>query len=1086
MGTIASIFTKSRWQLYSLFVLPVLFGCGPQLPDEVAIAYSALPEEIDFNFHVKPILSDKCFACHGPDPESLQADLRLDQRSSTLEVKQSDEVAIVPGKSTGSHLVERILSQDQELVMPPPESHLTLTSAEKATLIKWIDQGAEYKPHWSFIKPVSTGAPVVDNEQWARNPIDNYVLSKIEAAGLQPSPQASKSILARRLYFNLTGLPPDKKAVEEFVQDQSPEAYEKLVDQLLASPAYGERMAMEWMDVARYADSDGYLDDKHRDFSPWRDWVIQAFNENMPYHQFVTWQLAGDLLPEVNQESVMATAFNRLHRKNSEAGIVFEEYRTEYVADRTNTLGTAFLGLGLECARCHDHKYDPVTQEDYYQMFAFFNSTAELGTAIYGPDQTPAPALLLTDDEEEQLLNFIESEIGKQERKVEEISRSTDRHYQAWVDNRTTLSEQLTSGIDLSPQVYYSFDELRGQSDGKTYLSSDQIGGKPAQVKEPEPGPGEQGQAVYLNDYTTIVLPEKKGWFERTDPFSISLSVYPDTLYEEAGIFYHCEDFRLGLKGYSLYLDNNRLRFVIAHSWPENALQVRTNKALPQRQWTQITITYDGSSRAEGITVFLDGAPVALTTDYDNLYKGILYEPDIHTYGFRGFTLGARDKMKTFLRGGLDELKIYQRQLTALEVLLDYNPKLAYSHISGAAEGDPLLVEYYHRYINKSLVPLRKQLQVNREKLNKTINKIPEIMVMGDLPEPRPTFILHRGMYDSPRQQVEPGAPPAVLAFEQEFPKNRLGLTQWLFSLQNPLTARVFVNRIWQMHFGRGIVNTPDDFGSQGAIPTHPALLDWLAVTFMESGWDIKQLHKTIVMSATFRQSSKATAEQMETDPDNQLLARGPSYRLAAEMIRDQALSVSGLLVNKLGGPSVFPYQPEGLWDEISNKVWRYKYLQEPGEGLYRRSLYTIWKRTSPPPSMLIFDVPDRSVCRVQRAKTSTPLQALVLLNDPQFLEAARVLAEKTILEYPEAPESQLSSAFADIVSRKPEQGELDVLKAFYREELTRFQRHEEDARDYLNIGEYQKSGSLDQRQVAALATVISGIFNTSDSYTLR
>jgi hypothetical protein len=983
-------------------------------------------------------------------------------------------------------LMKRILSDDPELRMPPPESHLSLSETEMATLVKWIDQGAEYKPHWAFIKPEKNDIPPVNQDSWPQTPVDHFSLQVMESKGLQPSPAAPKSILARRLFFNLTGLPPSLNALEDFFQDDTPKAYEKLVDKLLDSPAYGERMAMEWMDVARYADSDGYLDDKHRDFSPWRDWVIEAFSQNMPYDQFVTWQLAGDLVPDRTQASILATAFNRLHRKNSEAGIVFEEFRSEYVADRTNTMGKAFLGLSVECARCHDHKYDPVSQKDYYQLYAFFNSTDELGTAIYGPDQTPGPALLLTSEEQEELLEYLNAGIEQKEQQLEQVIASTGEQAQSWMADQERVLDALNSNQKQGLAAYYSFDQLQPGDHPQAFLDANRAGGEPVSISEPDLGEGYRGKAVFLKDYTRLKFPEKLGWFDRTDPFTISLALYPDTLYTDAGIFYHCEDFRLGLKGYSLYLDQNHLRFVISHSWPQNAIQVRTRQPLKVKEWTHITITYDGSSQAQGVNVYLNGERVSVSVDYDQLYKGILYEPNIHTYGFNGFTMGLRDKMKLFKHGGLDELKIFNRELSALEVLYDFDPKAATELVQQSRVPGNMLVEYYQWYFNPAVQGLRSQLESERSKLNNTINGIPEIMVLGDLPEARPTHVLNRGVYDAPGDPVEPGTPQAVLEFNPDFPKSRLGLSQWMFSEENPLTARVLVNRIWQMHFGTGIVETPDDFGSQGSIPTHPELLDWLAVEFMESGWDIKHLHKTIVMSATFQQSSRATEEMLKSDPYNKWLSRGPSYRLKAEMIRDNALEVSGLLVKKLGGPSVYPYQPEGLWDEISNKVWRYKYLQEPGEGLYRRSLYTIFKRTSPPPSMLVFDVPDRSVCRVSRAHTSTPLQALVLLNDPQYIEAARVLAEKILNGGDTDLAAAMEQVFTLTTGRSPDQTELDLLQAFYGEELTRFNANREDALAYLSVGEHQLTSYQEPSKVAALATVINGIMNTNEAYTLR
>jgi len=593
---------KFRRYLSSFGCLILLVCCNHRLPEKIELAYNSLPQKVDFNFDVKPILSDKCFACHGPDRQSLKANLRLDLPGEALKRSiESGEVPIVPGKSLKSHLLERILSEDPEVMMPPPESHLALNEQEIATLIKWIDQGAEYKHHWSFIKPDKSKLPVVGDSSWPRNSIDFFVLKKLEDRGYSPSSRAEKEILARRLHFNLTGLPPTLEEIEAFTDDHSPDAYENLVDKLLASSAYGERMAMEWMDLARYADSDGYLDDKHRDFSPWRDWVIESFNENMPYDQFVTWQLAGDLIPEATRSSILATAFNRLHKKNSEAGIVFEEYRIEYVSDRTNTMGKAFLGLSVECARCHDHKYDPISQKDYYKIFAFFNSTNEIGTPVYGPDQTPGPSLLLTDEEQQKILEYTVSKIDNQEHQLTKITSEADKKYHQWLTEKDKIINSLHANQKKGLVGYFPFEQFTSKNSADVYTTPNEVGNLPAIVKEPLLKPGEKANGVFLNTYTKITLPEKLGWFERTDPFSVSFSVFPDTLYQEVGLFYHCEDFRLGLKGYSLYLENNHLRFSIAHSWPQNAIQVRTKSPIEVGQWTQISITYDGSSKAKAV-----------------------------------------------------------------------------------------------------------------------------------------------------------------------------------------------------------------------------------------------------------------------------------------------------------------------------------------------------------------------------------------------------------------------------------------------------------------------------------------------------
>ncbi|MEM6319979.1 MAG: DUF1553 domain-containing protein [Bacteroidota bacterium] len=1065
--------------------LSFYWACATDLPPQLSEVAIELPETISFNYHVKPILSDKCFACHGMDKNSVKGDLRLHLEEHAYRQLPSGKTSIVPYRPRKSELVNRILSEDAEVQMPPPESPFSLTDLEKATLIKWIEQGATYQPHWAYLPPRKM-VPSSKKDTWANNEIDHFVQQKLQSTGLIPSERASKENLIRKVSFSLTGLPPTLEAIDRFVKDSSATAYYNLVDRLLASPQYGERMAANWMDVARYADSDGYLDDKHRDFSPWRDWVIKAFNDNLSYEEFVTLQLAGDLLPNASQDQILPTAFNRLHRRNSEAGIVFEEFRTEYVADRTNTFGKAFLGLTMECAKCHDHKYDPISQKNYYELFSFFNNTHELGTAVYGPDQVPGPSLLLTNEEERAIVEYLQTEITQQSAQL-----VTDQHPKRslvdnWIADTSSIIASIKQGANRDLVGHFSFETIQ-EKDKKLYVPNEVNSGQFAQTKEPYLQEGLDGKAFFVTDYSELTLPQKMGWFDHTDPFSVSLSIYPDTLYEEAGIFYHCENLRLGLKGYSLFLENNQLKFIIARSYPQNAIQIKTIKTLPVKQWSQVTITYDGSGTTDGVQIYLDGTPIEVERTGTQLYKSILFEPDIHTYGFAGFTIGKREKMKTFVGGGLDELKIYSRKLSVLEVLYQHQPKAFYSVVDPKDKlaHKELLTTHYFEHIDTEYHQVQQNLQTLRKQLTQQLDTIPEIMVMGDLPKQRPTHILNRGAYDDLGEEVYPSMPDNILPFTDKFPNNRLGLAQWLFDKKNPLTARVYVNRIWQMHFGRGLVGTSDDFGSQGNLPTHPELLDWLAVSFMESGWDIKQLHRLIVTSATYQQSSKIARELLAVDSNNELLARGPSFRLPAEMIRDNALAMSGLLVDKIGGKSVYPYQPEGLWDEISNKHWRYRYRQSQGEGLYRRSLYTIWKRTSPPPSMLLFDAADRDVCTVKRRQTSTPLQALTLLNDPQFIEAARVTATN-ILETETNRTAQLEKAFRLGTGRLPQAQELQTLEKFYLEEQQKFAARPTDANDYLSIGVQKYPTTTNIAELAALTTVVNGIMNTVEGYTLK
>ena len=1055
----------------------ILLWVGCSTPERTDML-GRLPDQVDFNFHIKPLLSDRCLHCHGPDEQERKGNLRLDDPQSFFHTPgESGNLAIIPGEKNRSEVWKRIWNEDPEIQMPPPESHLSLSEYEKELIGKWIDQGAVWKEHWAFLPPQPL--PVPDNI----HPIDYWVQQKQQEKGLTSSPQATAETLIRRLSFHLTGLPPTPQEMEAFLTDTLPGYYERWVSQLLNTPQYGEHMAAQWMDVARYADSDGYLDDKHREVYPWRDWVIQAFNENMPYDQFLTWQIAGDLIPNAGKEARLATAFNRLHRKNSEAGIVFEEYRTEYVADQVQTLGKGVLGLTLECARCHDHKYDPISQKEYYQLFSFFNSTDEWGHATYGPEQNPGPTLLLTNREKEEQLAYLQQQIVQTEDSLADLA-------QRYADNQKAIAtspliQALSRAGKSALTAHYPLDQLIPTTKGAFHSPDISRNSPPLQVTGPLHRPGKKGKGLFVQEYHQLRAGKNVGWFDRTDPFSISVYLHPDTLYPTAGLMFHCENLRLGLKGYSVHLDHNRVKFIMARTWPTNALVVQTNDSLPIRTWTQLTITYDGSSKAEGVQIYFDGKAQDLAVKRDHLYKGILYEPDIHTYGFQGLQLGHRDKHKLFRNGGLDDLKVFQKALTPLEVLYHYDPKATQEFLSQSSE---LTKRWVHEF-SFSEEPhaharLRDSLHQRREALNASINEVNEIMVMGDLPEPTPTFVLERGLYDAHGEEVFPVTPEVLSPWRESYSPNRLGLAQWLTDPQHPLTARVIVNRIWHMYFGEGLVSTLDDLGSQGNLPTHPELLDFLASYLVQTGWDVKALHRLIVTSATYRQASEIRPELKEIDPANTWLARGPRFRLSAEMIRDQALKVSGLMEETIGGASAYPYQPEGLWDEISNKSWRYRY-QSPATGatgVYRRSLYTVWKRTSPPPSMLIFDMADRSVCTVKRSRTQTPLQALVLLNDPQYIEAARGLASRVGNEAPAHIHEQLGLLFRYVIGRSPTSEELQVMLLQYEEERRVFGTEPHKMEAYLHIGMQSVPPETAPQDLAALAVVAHSLMNTDEA----
>ncbi|WPP51175.1 DUF1553 domain-containing protein [Catalinimonas niigatensis] len=1054
----------------SLLIAFWVSSCGGyEKPTDLLEAEAQLPEKVDFNLHVKPILSDKCFACHGPDEASQEAGLELATPGGAFAALKDNpgEYAIVAGKPGKSEVYHRIVSEDPEYLMPPPESNLTLTAYEKAVLTRWIEEGAEYKPHWAFIKPEKHDLPKVKNQEWVRNPIDHFVLAKLEQKGLQPSEEADKETLLRRLSLDLTGLPPSLEEIDAFLADQSEYAYEKVVDRLLASPHYGERIAIDWMDASRYADTHGYTVDRYRPMWPWRDWVIGAYNENMPFDQFATWQLAGDLLPNATREQKLATAYNRNHAQNMEGGIVNEEFRVEYVADRTNTLGTNFLGLTVECARCHDHKYDPISQKEYFQLFGFFNQVDEAGQ-ISWDDAMPVPTLLLTDEKEDSLLAFIDQKIAETEKDIERIKEEKKTEFeQAHQANSFKIDKSVSTAL----QAHFTLDQAKQDKFLSTVSSKHQGSLAEAILVE-----GKLGKAVKLNGDEALDLGEV-GVFSRANPFTISLWVnIPEKLKE--GVIFHKGNGAIlyNFRGYHLTLRDNRFELLMAHTWPYNNIIKLSEASPPKEEWVHLAVTYDGSSQAEGLKLYVNGEEQNMQTNKDNLYKDILF-PFMDKQP--GLQIGARWRGVGFKNGLVDEIRVYERELGSPEIAsLAGTTKLASESTSLADEKS--YFDYYLYHQVPAYQAHLKKLEKLREERNSLVEDIEEMMVMDELDEPRPTFVLERGAYDAHGESVEPGTPAQILSFPDSLKRDRLGLAKWLFHKDHPLTARVMVNRFWQHYFGKGLVSTSADFGNQGNLPSHPMLLDWLALQFQASGWDIKAMQKLIVMSATYRQSSFATEEQQQNDPDNLFLARGPVTRLSAEVLRDHALASSGVLVKKIGGPSVKPYQPEGLW--AFNGA---TYEQDEGEKLFRRSLYTFWKRTVPPPSMNTFDAPDRSYCVVDRQQTSTPLQALILLNDPQFVEASRHIAYKVITQE-EKEEERINMAFRLLTGRTAKDIEMKVLVNLLENEQRNFAQKPEKAEGWLSSGESQFTETLDPQLLASYTVVTSTIMNSDAFITKR
>ena len=1078
--------SKNPYILIGLAMTIFMAGCKTHLPQEVELAYAYLPEKLNFNIDVKPILSDKCFLCHGPDANKREADLRLDlAREAYRELSESPgKVAIRPGDPDRSEVYHRIISDLPDYMMPAPESHLTLTAREKAILIKWIENGAEYKPHWAFIKPEHKDPPIVKNTAWIQNPIDHFVAKKLETEKLAPSPKAEKAVLLRRLSFDLTGLPPTETEIEAFLTDPSPEAYERQVDRLLASPHYGEKMATDWLDLARYADTHGYTVDYYRDVSPWRDWVIQAFNENMRYDRFIHWQLAGDMMPNPSTEQILATTFNRLHPQNLEDGIIDEEFRVEYVVDRTAILGTGFMGLTIGCARCHDHKYDPISQKNFYQLYSFFNNINEAGL-IPRESSTPVPTLLLPDEKQKAHIQYLDSLLADKRSTLTATKKQEEAHATSWIKSAKYQS--------LKPEIpnrgliaqYKLENNLRNSQHTAQLGKMDRHrsnGEKPSFTQ------GYNKQGLLLDGDAWLDL-DKVGIFQRKDAFSIGLWVHiPESLSE--GVIFH-KGKGTGLhayRGYHLYMKDDKLELMLSHTAPDNAIIKQSIEKVPKNKWLHLMLTYDGSSKASGLKVYQGGRELETETVIDNLYKDIIffnYEDVIYKEPIEpGLQIGGRWRGVGIKGARVDDIIVYNVELSGLEVLQIADPqtlgKLTSKALDQLSPDDrSTLNKYYLAALSPAFKKHQSELKQARAVLFDSLENIKEIMVMKEMEKPRKTFILERGLYDNYGEEVFPNVPKSILPWPDSLPKNRLGLAQWLTHSDHPLTARVAVNRYWQNYFGRGLVRTTEDFGNQGELPSHPKLLDWLAITFVKSGWDVKALQKLIVMSATYRQRSLVSDKLRDTDPENILLARGPKLRLSSEMMRDNALMASGLLNLKIGGESVKPYQPEGLWRINSNT-----YIQDKGSSLYRRSMYTLWKRTVPNPTLATFDQPERNECTVRRQKTNTPLQALVLMNDPTYLEAAKVIGESMTKEG--STKGSIARAYRKITGLEIRTEELDLLKKLQASEYAVFNSNDKKAQGWLNAGAYKINDSLDVNMIAANAIVASVILNSDASITKR
>ncbi len=918
-----------------------------------------------YNRDIRPILSDACFACHGPDSASRKADLRLDQRDAAIAGG-----AIVPGKPDESTMIQRIMATDADVIMPPPESHKVLTPEQKKVLVDWIASGAEYQPHWSFIPPTIPDLPEVRNKEWVKNPIDRFILSRLESMGIEPAPEADIRTLVRRASLDLIGLPPTPEEVDAVVMDPSPDRYERYVDKLLEKEQWGEHRARYWLDYARYADTHGIHFDNYREMWSYRDWVIDAFNRNLPFDQFTVEQLAGDLLPNPTMDQRIATGFHRCNITTNEGGIIDEEYVVLYARDRTETTAQVWLGLTANCAVCHDHKFDPITARDFYSMSAFFNNTTQ-GPRDGNQKDTP-PIIPVPRRQDRARFQELSALIPAATQAVEQQKNDSRPGFQAWLTSPSSADEMVWGEETQASALQFQLPLMDASESNTGAWVHGQLRRVPIQGK-PQWAPGYVGDQAWVNQDQVSPFFPSAGDLERDRPFSISFWMKRPANGMVGAVLARMDDPNT-YRGWDVWLENDRIGMHFIHAWPQNAIKFVSNQGVPADSWHHVAITYDASSKAAGFQVYIDGNAVGVTPTNDSLTESTRTNVPMR--------LGRRNQLSPTPGVALNDLRIYSAKLESTEVVSIKNRSRSSYLVAknqgqrSEAETEELFAWYLNSkdeaYRQKSQALAALQAEKRDIEVRGTIAH-----VMHERNEPAKAFVLHRGEYDQRRDEVTPMTPAALPQMSPDLPKNRLGLAQWLLAKENPLTARVTVNRFWQEIFGVGIVPTAGDFGITGLSPTHPELLDYLAVTFRDNGWDMKAMYRMLVTSAAYRQSGLVTPEKLASDPENRLVSRGPRYRIDAEMVRDYALACSGLLSKTIGGPSVRPYQPTGVWEAVAMPESNTRfYKEDEGESLYRRSMYTFWKRAAPPASMEILNAPNRETCTVRRERTNTPIQA--------------------------------------------------------------------------------------------------------------
>lgn len=1022
---------------------------------------------LSYNRDVRPIFAENCFACHGPDSAARKADLRLDRAADAM-APRNGTPAIVKGKPAASEMIKRILGQNG--TMPPPETKKHLTAQQIATLKRWVAEGAEYEKHWSYLPPQRAPLPRVKNAAWVRNPIDAFVLARLEKEGLTPAPEADRRTLARRLSLDLTGLPPDPADVEAYVADKSPNAYEKLVDKFLASPQWGEHRGRYWLDAARFADTHGIHIDNYREIWSYRDWVINAFNRNEPFDQFTIDQLAGDLLPNPTLDQLVATGFNRCNITTSEGGAIAEEYLVLYDRDRTETTAQVWLGTTAGCAVCHDHKFDPLSQKEFYSLAAFFNNTTQPAMDGNVKDTPPVIPVAAPADRERQAA--LKAQLEPARKAVADRRQSARADFDRTLASGTGMKPSIpTEGLKLHlPLAEGQGQDVQGVQDGKPV--------KATATSAPGWEPGYVAASAFQRKGGSVLALPTAGDFEKDQAFSYAAWVKIPAANTGGAIIARMDD-QHDFRGWDLWVEAGKIGTHIVSKWPDNALKTVTKEAIKPGEWHHVCVTYTGSGNVDGVRVYIDGAAKETASQANTLTGSIRTDVPLKV-GQRHTTAGLDGT-------SIQDVRIYGRLLTAGDVTgLAKGTRAAWLASKPVAQlAAPEKEELFGWWLNgqdETFRTLSAKL-ASLEDEERTLRMRGTIAhVMNERPEPAMAFVLFRGEYDKRRDQVKPATPSFLPALKPELPANRLGLAKWLLDPEHPLTARVTVNRFWQEVFGTGIVRSTGDFGVTGEQPTNQELLDWLALEFRDGGWDIKKFFKLMVTSATYRQASTVTPEKRLKDPANRLLSRGPRYRMDAEMVRDYALASSGLLVKKLGGPSVKPYQPDGVWEAVAMIGSNTRdYKRDTGESLYRRSMYTFWKRSAPPASMDIFNAPSRETCAVRRERTNTPLQALVTLNDVQFIEAARTLAQRALKEGGATPDSRIDFMARHLLARPLRTEEMAIV----RKSLTKlegfYKLHTKEAGELITEGESKPDAALQPEQLAAWTMLANQLMNLDE-----